>query len=616
MTYRAPRLWLLLALCVVALPLGAADAPAPEILKTLRPAHPRLFVLPERWDELKAKAPQHPLTKQWLDALKAGAEKMLAEKPVVHVLQGPRLLTQSRNALRRISTLAAMYRLTGDARFADRARVEMLTAAAFKDWNPSHFLDVGEMTTALAIGYDWLYDQIPTAERKTIREAIITLGLNPGLDAYQKGGWWTKCDHNWGQVCNGGMTVGALAIADEEPALAAQVLDYARKSIDKPMHAFAPDGGCAEGPGYWGYATQYHVYYLAALETALGTDFGQRDIKGFPEAGFFRAHACGPVGKLFNFADAGAGIGKAPQMFWLARTFKQPAFAAHEIEITDKAPTIFHLLWFPFEQAGQLDVAAKQLPLDAYFRGVNVAFFRSAWSDPNALYVGFKGGDNAANHSHLDLGSFVLDAHGVRWADDLGGDNYNLPGYFGKQRWSYYRLKTEGHNTLTLNGENQAPRATAPIIAYHSTRDRAFAVADLTHGYKPAATKVWRGVAVLNRTAVLVQDEIESPTPVEPIWRFHTTAKPQLDGAAATLTLKGQSLRLRILAPAGAKFDTLSASPTVPEQAENKDTTNLIVRLPAKVTKERIAVLIETAEPVKADVEPLEAWVKMGAVKE
>ena len=31
----------------------------------------------------------------------------------------------------------------------------MLTAARFEDWNPSHFLDVAEMTFALAIGYDW-----------------------------------------------------------------------------------------------------------------------------------------------------------------------------------------------------------------------------------------------------------------------------------------------------------------------------------------------------------------------------------------------------------------------------------------------------------------------------
>jgi hypothetical protein len=62
---------------------------------------------------------------------------------------------------------------------------------------------------------------------------------------------------------------------------------------------------------------------------------------------------------------------------------------------------------------------------------------RSEWENPQALCVAFKAGDNKANHSHLDLGSFVFDAAGVRWAMDLGADNYNLPGYFGKQRWDY-----------------------------------------------------------------------------------------------------------------------------------------------------------------------------------
>ena len=89
------------------------------------------------------------------------------------------------------------------------------------------------------------------------------------------------------------------------------------------------------------------------------------------------------------------------------------------------------------------------------------------------FFVGFKGGDNKVNHSHLDLGTFVLDALGQAWALDLGSDDYNLPGYFGKQRWNYYRLRTEGHNTLTIEGENQNPEARAHLLAFHSDPERA-----------------------------------------------------------------------------------------------------------------------------------------------
>ena len=44
----------------------------------------------------------------------------------------------------------------------------------------------------------------------------------------------------------------------------------------------------------------------------------------------------------------------------------------------------------------------------------------------------------------------LLDAQGVRWALDLGSDNYNMPGYFGSKRWTYYRMTNRSHNTLEM----------------------------------------------------------------------------------------------------------------------------------------------------------------------
>ena len=95
-------------------------------------------------------------------------------------------------------------------------------------------------------------------------------------------------------------------------------------------------------------------------------------------------------------------------------------------ELPDEEREVFDLLWYrPGAVANQK--AKAELPLNALFRGVQVAIFRSAWNDPKALYIGVKGGRNGADHSHLDLGSFVLDDLGYRWAVDLGGDDYNLP---------------------------------------------------------------------------------------------------------------------------------------------------------------------------------------------
>ena len=53
----------------------------------------------------------------------------------------------------------------------------------FPDWNPSHFLDTAEMSNAVGVGYDWLYDYLDEPTRKKVREALITLGLKPGINS-------------------------------------------------------------------------------------------------------------------------------------------------------------------------------------------------------------------------------------------------------------------------------------------------------------------------------------------------------------------------------------------------------------------------------------------------
>ena len=595
-------------------------APAPDCKETgstkmenLRAEHPRLLLVAGDWQEIRARIRSDPRATQWHAELTRKAGKLLGEPPVVHKLEGPRLLRQSRNALDRISLLAGLYLLDGNKQYAERARKEMLAAAAFPDWNPSHFLDTAEMSAALGLGYDWLFGFLSAEDKSAVRGAIVQKGLRPGLEAIEKGAWWAKSAYNWNQVCHGGLTVGALAIAEDEPALAERMVRHAVAGVPRAMASFKPDGGWGEGPGYWGYTTQYTVYLIAALESALGSDFGLKSSPGFSEAGFFRMHTTGPTGRCYNFADAGASAGKAPQMFWLARAFGQPAFAAHELAVAGQRGDQWQLFWGA-GAAGPQDLAAA--PTDAVFRGVHVALFRSAWNDDQAFFVGFKGGDNAVNHGHLDLGSFVLDALGKRWAEDLGRDDYNLPAYFGAQRWTYYRLRTEGHNTLMLGGENQNTKAVAPIVAFLSSPARSFAVADLSAAYQPKARKVFRGVALLNKQRVLVQDEFEFSQPAELIWQMHTLAKVETKEGMALLSSDSARLAARILAPAGARFEVAQVK-VPPPQKELSGVSKLVVRLP-QAASGRLAVVFTRPEAsaLPLPLEPLEKWIADAARSE
>ena len=84
------------------------------------------------------------------------SDKLLTQPTLVYKKEGRRLLAVSREALRRIFYLSFVYRMTNDEKYRLRAEQEMIAVCSFQDWNPSHFLDTGEMTLAVSLGYDWL----------------------------------------------------------------------------------------------------------------------------------------------------------------------------------------------------------------------------------------------------------------------------------------------------------------------------------------------------------------------------------------------------------------------------------------------------------------------------
>lgn len=613
-----------LAFCITFIaPMTRADngsTPARATLDTLRTGHPRLLLSSSECEQLKARLSKDEVLREWNDIIRRRADGLLDDVPShYHIPDGKRLLSTCRRVLDRTYTLALMYRLHKDKRHKDRLWLELKTTAAFKDWNPSHFLDTAEMTHAFAIGYDWLYHDWSESQRRTIREAIVRHGLTPGVNSYRgkaRYGWFARSKHNWNQVCNGGMTIGALAIADEKSKLAEEIISAAIKSVPLAMKSYAPDGAWGEGVGYWHYATSYNVVMLAALDSALGSDFELSKAKGFDQCGLFPIHMLGTAGMSFNFADTGKHRAtQAPELFWLARRFDQPAYAAYQRQ--HAAPHPLDMVWYPTKGIAK---ARPALPPDKYFRAAETVSMRSSWDDQNAVYVAFKAGDNKVNHSHLDPGSFVLDALGERWAVDLGSDDYNLPSYFGRKRWDYYRLRAEGHNTLVLNPgikADQNPRAATRITKFNSTPQHAFGIADLTPVYAASAQRVQRGIALLDRQTVLIQDELKCEQPAELWWFMHTPARVSIgdDGRAAKLNRNGKHLNVRILEPAGARFDIrpaepLATSPNPKGQRANTDVKKLAIHF-TKIRNLRVVVAFEPVTNNDAPaitIKPLAEW--------
>ncbi len=590
------------------LPIPSAE----NILSHLDKNHPRLLASSNDFVRLSQNIVTNPVLKAWSEKLQKEADKMLTEAPSKYELtDGVRLLAISRRTVDRIYALAMVYKLTSDQRYLDRAWLELKTVCEFQDWHPKHFLDTAEMTHAVAIGYDWLYHSWTPEQRAFLRHAIVTMGIKPALEVYLKKNGWAATAFNWNQVCNGGIGTGALAIAEDEPALAGEFLHDSLNSIQIAMGTYAPDGAWPEGPGYWDYATRYNVIFVASLQTALHTDFGLGDLPGFSDAGYFPIYMTGPIGRTFNFADAHDRIGNPPEMFWLAQRFHRPEFTAFGQHMAGGSP--LELLWFEASDPTTL----PKLPPNKFFHKAQVVSLRSQWNDPNATFIGFKAGSPKINHSHLDLGSFVLDAQGQRWANDLAGDNYNLPGYFGKGRWEYYRLRAEGHNTLVLNpksGPDQNLSTDTKIIRFQSTTTNSFAIADLTPAYENDAQKVQRGIALINRDEVIIQDEVQCDQPADLWWFLHTQAKISLTGSTATLTIGDKQMTARILSPKGATFtkmkdEPLSTSPHPEGQANDSAFDKLTIHLP-KTKNLRLTVILTpgTENQSRPKVKPLQNW--------
>lgn len=575
-----------------------------SLLKTLRKAHPRIIATSNDFDHIRQKIKSDiNFNKRYQKLVKQGEEILLSPVSTYIIPDGLRLLATSRKVKDNMLTLGLLYQTTGDRKYAERAWKELDGASKFTDWNPKHFLDVGEMTFGFAIGYDWMYDYWTPEQRTQIRNAIVEHGLNRAMNAYkglaiERMSFWIKVDHNWNQVCNGGIGAGALAIADEEPKLCEEILRNVIQNIPYAMKHYGPDGAWNEGPGYWSYATNYNIVIIASLQSALGTDFGLSEIEGFSKTALFPIYMTGPSGKSFNYADGSDSKIGGSALAWLIQKFQFPLYSIAKDLQAEGGTKALDLVWNSHDIP---DKISGDLPLDSYFRNAEVVSMRSAWNDGNALFVGLKAGDNKANHSHLDLGSFVLDALGERWIVDLGAESYQMPQYFGtgSTRWTYYRTRPEGNNTLVFNpgkDPGQEPGAVAKIIKFNTAPTNAFAIADLSAAYVRDMKNVKRGIAMAERKRIIIRDEIEAANTADVHWFAHTPATVSLDAGSRTaiLTLKGKKMEARIISPGTARFSILEAKPlpTSPQPEgvnPNKGISRLSIQV-KNVKKENIVV--------------------------
>jgi hypothetical protein len=594
------------------------------------PDHPRILMLKGEEALIKKNISGDKTWAKLHQAIINESDNLLSVEPIKRIQIGRRLLDKSREALRRLFMLSYAYRMTQQQKYLDRAEKEMLAISAFSDWNPTHFLDVAEMTMAVSIGYDWLFNGLSQNSRTAIREAILKKGIEPSLDT--KYNSWLKAEHNWNQVCNAGMTYGAMAIYEDQPQLSKQIINRAIETIVLAMKDYGPDGAYPEGYGYWGYGTSFNVMFNSAIEKAFGNDFGLNIQPGFLKTAGFLENMTGPTGKPFNYSDAGSPGELHPAMFWFANKIKDPSVLWVEKQrllnedpkrhVRDRLlPAI--MLW-----GGGMSIDQITPPKSTMWvaQGKNpVALMRTSWTDTNAIYLAMKGGSVSVNHAHMDVGSFIMDANGVRWAMDFGSQEYeSLESkgiqLFGRtqdaQRWTVFRLTNLVHNTLTINNQHQRVTGHAALTSSSNKPSFMNAVTDMSEVYKGAIAKAVRGVGIVDQKYVVVRDEVETlPNETTLRWTMLTPAEVKITGAnTAELTKDGKRLLLKVQEPATVTMKTWSTDPPHDYDAPNPGTTlvGFEVKLPSNA-KSSISVALIPGGDEKSTIQKiqqLQSWNK------
>jgi len=549
--------------------------------------HPRILLFEGEEEQIHDLIESDEAWKKMHLAILEECDSILEKPQLQRVMVGRRLLGTSRELLQRVFYLSYAYRMTEDVRYLLKAKAEMVGVSMFTDWNPSHFLDVAEMTMGMAIGYDWLYADLSLFNREIIMEAILTKGINPSM--YSQYTWWLTSPMNWNQVCNAGMVYGALALQESYPDLANEIIDRAFQSIPIAMEAYQPDGVYPEGYTYWGYGTSFNVLFLSAVEKVLGTDRGLTSTPGILESGHFLKHMLTPTGGSFSWADCKTGSNLNTAMFWIADRSNDPSMLWSEkrfLELENYSSfTEIRTLPALMVWAKDIPLSTIQEPQEKFWMGQGpnpVAMMRSSWTDPKAVYLGFKAGTPKVTHGHMDIGSFIMEADGRRWATDLGNQNYESLESLGMnifgtsqnaERWTVFRMATYSHNVLIIDDQQQRVDGYAIIDKYSDAAEFMYSISDISTVYYGLLKKSTRGVGIKDGKYTIIRDEIETldwSTKVR--WNMVTFSDVELGNKEATLTDDGETLYLRVLGPDNLVMKTWSTAPANNYDAENPGT--------------------------------------------
>jgi hypothetical protein len=282
---------------------------------------------------------------------------------------------------------------------------------------------------------------------------------------------WLSGENNWSPWCASNVLGAAMYLLDDVECLAS--LTYKLMGVvDRFIANYGDDGGCDEGPGYWGVAAGS---MLILLELLYSRSNGKIDIYHEPlirNMGRFivKAHLVGPW--FMNFADAPARLQLRCAITYrygerihdedmknLALSFASEGQEENDVSSSFNQkqkqfnPTrmLREIFWMPSELYPREVLHSKT----AWFPDLQVLVTRESREDRQGFVLAAKGGHNGENHNHNDVGQFIIFLDGQPGIIDIGVETYSRK-TFSESRYDIWCIRSSGHNVPLVNGIEQS----------------------------------------------------------------------------------------------------------------------------------------------------------------
>jgi hypothetical protein len=327
-------------------------------------------------------------------------------------------------------------------------------------------------------------------------------------------GWMTKNangrpPNNWNPwICSNWLNT--VLLLEKDDTKRANAVAKILWTLDEFTNPYPQDGGCDEGPGYWGAAAASLYDNIAMLNLASNNAFQYvyQDEKIKNMARFIYRAQISP--KYFvNFADASPTPGMAADMIYRfgkdIQDNNMMQFGAYYRKPETTAVGGFHYFrhLFALFMQDEYRKAPQGLPLPAnvWLPDIQVMIARDKEGSTDGLFVAAKGGHNDESHNHNDIGNYVVYYNGQPLLIDVGSGTYTRK-TFSSRRYEIWYNCSDYHNVPTVNGVNQSPGAQFKASNVSYKQDKAFAELslDISKSYPAnAGINTWQRTIRLNR---------------------------------------------------------------------------------------------------------------------